>query len=126
MTEPSDKAKASNKAGARKAAAKKPAARKATTKKAAAKPAPARKAAQPKAALKRTPAKKTSPKKAQRPAPAFPSRITHEARWHMIAEAAYWRAEKRGFAGGGEVGDWLEAEADIDGQLAAAGIDVAD
>ena len=44
----------------------------------------------------------------------------------MIAEAAYWRAEKRGFAGGGEVGDWLEAEADIDGQLAAAGIDVAD
>lgn len=32
----------------------------------------------------------------------------------MIAEAAYYRAEKRGFAGGNEMGDWLDAEVEID------------
>lgn len=31
----------------------------------------------------------------------------------MIAEAAYLRAEKRGFVGGQELDDWLEAEAEI-------------
>lgn len=31
-----------------------------------------------------------------------------------IAEAAYFRAERRGFAPGYEVLDWLEAEAEID------------
>jgi hypothetical protein len=30
-----------------------------------------------------------------------------------IAEAAYYRAERRGFAPGNEVDDWLAAEADI-------------
>ena len=33
----------------------------------------------------------------------------------MIAEAAYYRAEKRGFDGGDAVRDWLEAEREIDG-----------
>ncbi len=37
-----------------------------------------------------------------------------EARRQMIAEAAYFVAEKRGFARGGEVDDWLSAEAEID------------
>jgi hypothetical protein len=32
----------------------------------------------------------------------------------MIAEAAYFVAERRGFAGGGELDDWLLAEAEID------------
>lgn len=32
----------------------------------------------------------------------------------MIAEAAYLRAEKRGFAGGDPVEDWLTAEREID------------
>ncbi len=32
----------------------------------------------------------------------------------MIAEAAYYRAERRGFDGGDPVADWLEAEAEID------------
>lgn len=36
-----------------------------------------------------------------------------ETREQMIAEAAYYRAEKRGFAPGGEVEDWLAAEAEI-------------
>ncbi|MGE5626099.1 MAG: DUF2934 domain-containing protein [Bacillota bacterium] len=35
----------------------------------------------------------------------------------MIAEAAYFRAEKRGFAPGDEVADWLQAEAEIESML---------
>jgi hypothetical protein len=31
----------------------------------------------------------------------------------MIAEAAYYRAEKRGFEAGHEVDDWLAAEREI-------------
>lgn len=38
-------------------------------------------------------------------------------RYTMIAEAAYFRAETRGFAPGSEIQDWLEAEAGIDGAL---------
>ena len=38
---------------------------------------------------------------------------TREAR---IAEAAYWRAERRGFAPGGEMEDWLQAERELDEQ----------
>jgi hypothetical protein len=121
MTPSSDKTKAPRKAGAKKAPAAKAGARTASAKQSA-----PQKAAVKKAPAKKAAVKKTSPKKAQRPAPAVPSRITHEARWHMIAEAAYWRAEKRGFSGGGEVDDWLAAEADIDGQLAAAGVEVSD
>lgn len=38
---------------------------------------------------------------------------TGEARYRWIAHAAYLRAEKRGFAPGQEVDDWLAAEADF-------------
>jgi hypothetical protein len=38
-----------------------------------------------------------------------------EAKWLMIAEAAYYRAEERGFEPGHELEDWLEAEARIEG-----------
>lgn len=34
-------------------------------------------------------------------------------REQMIAEAAYFNAERRGFAPGHEVADWLQAEADL-------------
>jgi len=34
-----------------------------------------------------------------------------------IAEAAYWRAERRGFSPGQELDDWLEAEREIDRRL---------
>jgi flagellar motility protein MotE (MotC chaperone) len=37
----------------------------------------------------------------------------------MIAEAAYFRAERRGFNGGDLVADWLHAEAEIDARLHA-------
>jgi hypothetical protein len=38
----------------------------------------------------------------------------HEADWHrMIAEAAYFCAEKRGFVVGGALDDWLAAEEQV-------------
>lgn len=38
-------------------------------------------------------------------------------REQMIAEAAYFRAEQRGFAPGNEMSDWFQAEADVEGLL---------
>lgn len=38
-------------------------------------------------------------------------------REQMIAEAAYYKAESRGFAGGEAERDWLEAESEIDSLL---------
>ena len=37
-----------------------------------------------------------------------------ERRRRLIAEAAYFRAERRGFTGGDPLDDWLQAEAEID------------
>jgi hypothetical protein len=37
-----------------------------------------------------------------------------EVRWKMISEAAYFRGERRGFAPGGELKDWFEAEAEVE------------
>lgn len=48
------------------------------------------------------------------PVPAAGARITPEERKRMIAEAAYYRAERRGFATGGEMDDWVQAETEID------------
>lgn len=36
-------------------------------------------------------------------------------REQMIAEAAYFHAERRGFSPGNELSDWLQAEADVEG-----------
>jgi len=46
----------------------------------------------------------------------FPGKTTlsAEERYRMIAEAAYFRAEARGFQGGDPLEDWLAAEAEID------------
>ena len=41
----------------------------------------------------------------------------------MIAEAAYFLAEKRGFAPGRELEDWREAESWIDQYFTGAGAD---
>jgi Protein of unknown function (DUF2934) len=38
-----------------------------------------------------------------------------DSRAARIAEAAYWRAERRGFAPGHELDDWLDAEREVDG-----------
>jgi len=39
----------------------------------------------------------------------------------MIAEAAYFRAERRGFAPGNEMEDWLQAETEIDSLIQSGG-----
>ena len=43
--------------------------------------------------------------------------VTAEERHRMIAEAAYFRALQRGFLDGYELGDWLDAEKEIDARL---------
>ena len=43
--------------------------------------------------------------------------VTDDARRRMVAEAAYFRAEKRGFGEGDVHQDWLEAEAEIKARL---------
>jgi len=43
-------------------------------------------------------------------------------RQEQIAVAAYYHAERRGFAGNRELDDWLEAEREIDSRTAGAGI----
>jgi hypothetical protein len=40
-----------------------------------------------------------------------------QQRWLLIAERAYLRASERGFAPGGELDDWLNAEREVDAQL---------
>jgi hypothetical protein len=45
--------------------------------------------------------------------------VSEDVRRAMIAQAAYLRAERRGFAQGGEVEDWLAAEAEVDALLRA-------
>ena len=41
----------------------------------------------------------------------------HSEKNQMIAEAAYFRAESRGFAPNNDLEDWLEAEIDVEGYL---------
>lgn len=50
----------------------------------------------------------------QRTTAAF---IDSPTRDEMIARAAYFRAERRGFADGCALQDWLEAEAEVDAKL---------
>lgn len=47
--------------------------------------------------------------------------VVPEQRYQMIAKAAYFRAERRGFASGFELQDWLEAEAEVDRVLLETG-----
>ncbi len=41
-------------------------------------------------------------------------RSKSKSREEKIAEAAYYRASQRGFQPGGEIEDWLAAEAEVD------------
>lgn len=47
-----------------------------------------------------------------------PVPLAPDERIRLIAEAAYYRGEARGFAPGREIDDWLQAEAEIDRVLA--------
>jgi DUF2934 family protein len=51
--------------------------------------------------------------------PASRPAVTPDKRRGMIAEAAYLRAERRGFAPGYEEEDWLAAEVEVDKLLSA-------
>jgi Protein of unknown function (DUF2934) len=74
--------------------------------------------------------KKPTPPAAAPAAPKEPTEVTathlerreipsfSESREARIAEAAYWRAERRGFAAGQELDDWLAAEREVDDDLA--------
>ena len=68
----------------------------------------------------RKPAKAASRQKTARrsatskTAPDRRTAINMDMRHAMIAEAAYYHAEKRGFAAGNELQDWLDAEMEID------------
>lgn len=67
---------------------------------------------------------KRSPRKAAnqaiRPVTPFSSFVGPEKRAELIAEAAYFRAESRAFAPGGETQDWLAAESEVDARLLRA------
>jgi hypothetical protein len=49
--------------------------------------------------------------------------VSNKERYELIAEAAYFRAEQRGFAPGREWEDWLSAEAEIEVMLLKTGKD---
>jgi Protein of unknown function (DUF2934) len=46
--------------------------------------------------------------------------VSEEERWSMIARAAYFRAQRRNFAPGQELQDWIAAEAEVDRKLACS------
>lgn len=47
-------------------------------------------------------------------------KIVPEQRQQLIAQAAYFIAERRGFAPGNEIEDWLQAEAEIEACIKVA------
>lgn len=47
--------------------------------------------------------------------------LSADERRAMIEQAAYFRAERRGFAPGHELQDWIAAEVEVDQLLAASG-----
>jgi len=49
--------------------------------------------------------------------PAQEYHIDDKQRHAMIAQAAYFRAERRGFVHGGELDDWLDAEREVSRML---------
>lgn len=78
--------------------------------------------AAPAAAEKAAPRRRAEPvKSAAAPSTSAPAAVSvsEETRRAMIAQAAYLRAERRGFAPGGELEDWMAAEAEVDALLRA-------
>ena len=62
--------------------------------------------------------KKTRQVRRAQGAPVVETAISSHDRRRMIAEAAYFHAERRGFEGGSPEEDWYEAEREIDDLLA--------
>ena len=68
----------------------------------------------------KTPAKSAAAAKKTPPAGILLP-VSHEERWRMVAEAAYYIAQRRGFVGGDPNADWAEAEAEVDARLKQEG-----
>jgi hypothetical protein len=96
---------------------------KAAAKKAAAVKVPAAVAvpatAAPKAAVKKSPAQKAAPTKVGATPVAARPAVTAEQRHHYIEVAAFYVAQRRGFAPGNPIDDWAMAEQEVDGLIAA-------
>jgi len=93
-------------------------------------PSPAKKSAvpAPKSAPKPIEGKPLAKSEPKNEAPAKPAAAKPTAakpspaeRMKMIAEAAYYLAQKRGFSGGNEMTDWVAAEKQVDGLIAKRG-----
>jgi hypothetical protein len=68
----------------------------------------------------RTRAPRKAAAEAAKAAASFTSFVDPRERMALIAEAAYFRAERRGFAAGCELEDWFAAEAEVDAKLMRA------
>ena len=80
---------------------------------------PKKQGKQPRAHAAKEGAAQTSVQSLLRPEDVAASSL--EGRRRMTAEAAYFRAERRGFAAGGELADWIQAEAEVDRLTASGG-----
>jgi hypothetical protein len=69
------------------------------------------KPAAPKAAPPKPAVQAPEPRKAAAEKPSPP--ISAHERERLVAEAAYYRAQRRGFTPGYELQDWVEAEAEV-------------
>jgi hypothetical protein len=76
-------------------------------------------AAAPKAAVKKSPAQKAAPTKVGATPVAARPAVTAEQRHHYIEVAAFYVAQRRGFAPGNPIVDWAMAEQEVDGLIAA-------
>jgi hypothetical protein len=73
-------------------------------------------------AAPRKPAPKTEAKSAPKAAPQSGAKsVSNEDLYNLIAETAYFKAKARGFVPGGEVQDWVEAEAEVRMRLGEGG-----
>lgn len=59
----------------------------------------------------------TTPAPPPLPSAPTPPPVVYKTRAEAVAEAAYLRAERRGFAPGHELEDWLAAEKEVDASL---------
>lgn len=62
---------------------------------------------------RKNPKETSNPSSAETAAASPAGAPGQEERWQMVARAAYYLAEQRGFAPGGELDDWFSAEAEI-------------
>jgi len=89
--------------------------KKSTTETKAVKEKSTKTSAAPKKSSTKAAAPKSSTPRTKKANPGNP--VSEEMRQHMIREAAYYRAQHRGFSGAAEMEDWLVAEREIDAML---------